>query len=173
MVRKVIIALAAATFVGAVAASTTANARMGGMGGGGFRGGGGFHAAGIGGGFRGGMMGGGFRGAAFRGGMVGGGFRAPLSAPLWWVEASVAPLSAAGSSGHAASPSGRDLHRASIALRSPGSIGSTTAASSLLPRRRSSPALASMAPRAGAGSRHRGDGSGFGPATITATTEVS
>src|SRR5215475_12069322 len=74
-VRKVIIALAAVTFVGAVAASTTADARMGGMGGGGFRGGGGFHAAGIGGGFRGGMMGGGFRGAAFRGGMVGGGFR--------------------------------------------------------------------------------------------------
>ena len=75
MVRKVIIALAAVTFVGAVAASATADARMGGMGGGGFRGGGGFHAAGIGGGFRGGMMGGGFRGAAFRGGMVGGGFR--------------------------------------------------------------------------------------------------
>jgi hypothetical protein len=81
MVRKVIIALAAATFVGAVAASTTANARMGGMGGGGFRGGGGFHAAGIGGGFRGGMMGGGFRGAAFRGGMVGGGFRSAAFRP--------------------------------------------------------------------------------------------
>ncbi len=72
MVRKVIIALAAVTFVGAVAASTTADARMGG--GGGFRGGG-FHAAAIGGGFRGGMVGGGFRGAAFRGGVVGGGFR--------------------------------------------------------------------------------------------------
>src|SRR5215467_660772 len=81
MVRKVIIALAAVTFVGAVAASTTANARMGGMGGGGFRGGGGFHAAGIGGGFRGGMMGGGFRGAAFRGGMVGGGFRSAAFRP--------------------------------------------------------------------------------------------
>ena len=75
MVRKVIIALAAVTFVGAVAASATADARMGGMGGGGFRGGGGFHAAGIGGGFRGGMMGGGFRGAAFRPAVVGGGFR--------------------------------------------------------------------------------------------------
>jgi hypothetical protein len=71
MVRRVIIALAAVAFVGAVAASTTAHARMGG---GGFRGGG-FHAAAIGGGFRGGMVGGGFRGAAFRGGMVGGGFR--------------------------------------------------------------------------------------------------
>jgi len=81
MVRKVIIALAAVTFVGAVAASTTADARMGGMGGGGFRGGGGFHAAGIGGGFRGGMMGGGFRGAAFRGGMVGGGFRGAAFRP--------------------------------------------------------------------------------------------
>jgi hypothetical protein len=72
MMRKVIIALAAVTFVGAVAASTTADARMGG---GGFRGGGGFHGAAIGGGFRGGMVGGGFRGAAFRGGVVGGGFR--------------------------------------------------------------------------------------------------
>ena len=81
MVRKVIIALAAVTFVGAVAASATADARMGGMGGGGFRGGGGFHAAGIGGGFRGGMMGGGFRGAAFRGGMVGGGFRGAAFRP--------------------------------------------------------------------------------------------
>src|SRR5215470_11473732 len=65
MVRKVIIALAAVTFVGAVAASTTADARMGGMGGGGFHGGG----------FRGGMAGGGFRGAAFRPAVVGGGFR--------------------------------------------------------------------------------------------------
>ena len=89
MVRKVIIALAAVTFVGAVAASTTADARMGGMGGGfhgggfhgggfhsgGFHGGGfhggGFRAAGIGGGFRGGMVGGGFRSAAFRHGFVG------------------------------------------------------------------------------------------------------
>jgi len=80
MVRKVIIALAAVAFVGAVA-STTVDARMGGMGGGGFRGGGGFHAAGIGGGFRGGMAGGGFRGAAFRGGMVGGGFRGAAFRP--------------------------------------------------------------------------------------------
>jgi len=71
MVRKVIIALAAVTFVGAVAASTTADARMGGMGGGGFHGGG----------FRGGMAGGGFRGAAFRGGMVGGGFRSAAFRP--------------------------------------------------------------------------------------------
>ena len=81
MVRKVIIALAAVAFVGAVVASTTVDARMGGMGGGGFRGGGGFHAAGIGGGFRGGMAGGGFRGAAFRGGMVGGGFRGAAFRP--------------------------------------------------------------------------------------------
>jgi hypothetical protein len=75
MVRKVIIALAAVAFVGVVAASTTADARMGGMGGG-FHGGG-FHAAGIGGGFR----GGGFRGAAFRGGVVGGGFRSAAFRP--------------------------------------------------------------------------------------------
>jgi hypothetical protein len=72
MVAKVIIALAAITFAVAMAASTPADARMGG--GGGFRGGG-FHGAAIGGGFRGGMVGGGFRGAAFRGGVVGGGFR--------------------------------------------------------------------------------------------------
>src|SRR6266446_6040994 len=79
MVRKVIIALAAVTFAGAMAAPTPADARMGGgfhgaAIGGGFRGGG-FHGAAIGGGFRGGMVGGGFRGAAFRGGVVGGGFR--------------------------------------------------------------------------------------------------
>src|SRR5262249_33448304 len=84
MVREVIIALAAVAFVGAVAASTTADARMGGMGGGfhggGFHGGG-FHAAGMGGGFRGGMVGGGFRGAAFRGGVVGGGFRGAAFPP--------------------------------------------------------------------------------------------
>ena len=49
MVRKVIIALAAVTFAGAMAAPTPADARMGG----GFRGGG-FHGAAIGGGFRGG-----------------------------------------------------------------------------------------------------------------------
>ena len=104
MVRKVIIALAAVTFVGAVAASTTADAQRGVGGGfrggggaavvgGGFRGGGGaaavgggfragmagggFRAAAIGGGFRGGMVGGGFRGAAFRPAVVGGGFRSP------------------------------------------------------------------------------------------------
>jgi len=75
MVRKIIIALAAVTFAGAVAASTTADARMGGVGG--FHGGG-FHG-GMGGGFRGGMVGGGFRGAAigggFRGAPIGGGFR--------------------------------------------------------------------------------------------------
>src|SRR5258708_124962 len=84
MVRKVIIALAAVTFAGAMAAPTPADARMGGgFRGGGFHGaaigggfrGGGFHGAAIGGGFRGGMVGGGFRGAAFRGGVVGGGFR--------------------------------------------------------------------------------------------------
>jgi len=68
MLRKMMIALAATTFMGALAASTAADARMGG--GGGFRGGG-FHGAAIGGGFRGGMVGGGFRGAAFRGGVVG------------------------------------------------------------------------------------------------------
>ena len=66
MVRKIIIALAAITFAGA-AASTTADARMGG--GGGFHGGG-FHG-GMGGGFRGAAVGGGFRSAAFRGGFVG------------------------------------------------------------------------------------------------------
>ena len=68
MLRKMMIALAATTFMGALAASTAADARMGG--GGGFRGGG-FHGAAIGGGFRGGMVGGGFRSAAFRGGFVG------------------------------------------------------------------------------------------------------
>ena len=82
MVRKVIIMLAAITFAGVMAASTTADAQRGG----GFRGGGlggGFHG---GGGFRGGMVGGGFRGAAiggggfrgaggFRSAGIGGGFR--------------------------------------------------------------------------------------------------
>ena len=100
MVRKVIIALAAVAFIGAVAASMTADAQRGmgggarggggaaavgggfrgGMAGGGFRGGmagGGFRAAAIGGGFRGGAVGGGFRGAAFRPAVVGGGFRSP------------------------------------------------------------------------------------------------
>ena len=95
MVRKIVVALAAIAFAGAMAASTTADARMGG--GGGFHGGG-FHG-GMGGGFRGGMAGGGFRGAAigggfrsaaisggsrsaaigggFRGAAIGGGFRGP------------------------------------------------------------------------------------------------
>jgi hypothetical protein len=100
MVRKVIIALAAVTFTGAMAVSSTADARMGG-GGGGFRGGGGggFHGGMMGGGFRGGMgggvragmmgggvragrMGGGVRagmmGGGFRGGLVGGGFRSAM-----------------------------------------------------------------------------------------------
>jgi hypothetical protein len=100
MVRKVIIALAAVTFTGAMAVSPTADARMGG-GGGGFRGGGGggFHGGMMGGGFRGGMgggvragmmgggvragmMGGGVRagmmGGGFRGGLVGGGFRSAM-----------------------------------------------------------------------------------------------
>ena len=86
MVRKIIIALAAVTFAGAVAASNTADARMGGGGGfhgGGFHGGGGFRGAAIGGGFRGAAIGGGFRGAAIGGGFrsvaIGGGFRgAPI-----------------------------------------------------------------------------------------------
>jgi hypothetical protein len=84
MVRKIIIALAAVAFAG-VAASTTADARMGGGGGfhgGGFHGGG-FHGAAMGGGFRGGMVGGGFRGAAIGGGFrsaaLGGGFRGPVA----------------------------------------------------------------------------------------------
>jgi hypothetical protein len=77
MVRKIIITLAAVTFAGAMAMSSTADARMGG--GGGFRGGGGggFHG-GIGGGFRGGTGGGvraGMMGGGFRSAMVGGGFR--------------------------------------------------------------------------------------------------
>jgi len=92
MVRKIIIALAAVVFVGAVPASTTADARMGG-GGGGFHGGGGFQGGRGGGGFRGATIGGGgfrgaaiggggFRGAAIRGGgfrsaALGGGFRGP------------------------------------------------------------------------------------------------
>jgi hypothetical protein len=77
MASKIIIALAAIIFVGAMPASTTADARMGG--GGGFHGGG-FHGGVGGGGFRGGMVGGGFRGAAiggggFRSAAIGGGFR--------------------------------------------------------------------------------------------------
>ena len=90
MLRKIMITLAATTFVGAMVVSTTADARMGGGGGmrgggfgGGFRGGG-FH----GGGFRGGFVGGGFRGGmtGFRGGFVGarpmafrGGFARPMA----------------------------------------------------------------------------------------------
>jgi hypothetical protein len=80
MVRKMMIALAATTFVGAMVAASTADAqRSGNMGGGGFRGGGmsmgggGFRGGGMsmgGGGFRGGFAGGGFRG-----GVAGGGFR--------------------------------------------------------------------------------------------------
>jgi hypothetical protein len=76
MVRKIILALAAITFAGTMAASTTADARMGGGGGfhrGGFHGGmgGGFRGGMVGGGFRGAAIGGGFRGPAFRGGFVG------------------------------------------------------------------------------------------------------
>src|SRR5262249_20370253 len=79
----------------------------------------------------------------------------------------------------AASRSGQDLHRASIGLRSLVSIiglrslvsiDSIIAASSPLPRRRLSPALASMAARAGVGNRHRGAGSESGPATTTMGT---
>ena len=78
MVRKMMIALAATAFVGAIVVSSTADARSGGgFGGGGFRGGG-MHMGG--GGFRGGFAGGGFRGArfgdgGFRGGFAGAGFR--------------------------------------------------------------------------------------------------
>jgi hypothetical protein len=81
MVRKMMIALAATAFVGAIVVSSTADARSGGgFGGGGFRGGG-MHMGG--GGFRGGGMhmgGGGFRSAHFGGGgfrsaHFGGGFR--------------------------------------------------------------------------------------------------
>jgi hypothetical protein len=94
MLRKIMIALAATTFVGAMVASTTADARMGGGGGmrgggfgGGFRGGG-FHGGGFhGGGFRGGFAGGGFRGGmtGFRGGFVGGrpmAFRGGFARPM-------------------------------------------------------------------------------------------
>ena len=98
---------------------------------------------------------------------------AEIDTPLVHVEVSAVPLSAVGSSGHAALRSDQDLHHASIGLRSPGSIGSTTAASPSRPCR-SSLALVSMAARAGVGSRHRGGGSEFGPVTtITATTERS
>jgi hypothetical protein len=88
MVRKITIALAAVAFAGAIAAATTADARMGGGGGigprgGGFGGGGMRGAVMGGGGFRGAMVGGGFRSAGMRSAfvgprsaMVGGGFRA-------------------------------------------------------------------------------------------------
>jgi hypothetical protein len=86
MVRKIIMVLASITFTGAVAASTAADARMGG--GGGFHGGGfggGFHGAAMAGGFRGAAMGGGFRGAAMGGGFrsaaIGGGFRGGFVRP--------------------------------------------------------------------------------------------
>jgi hypothetical protein len=76
MLRKVMIALAATTFIGAMAASTTADARMGG---GGFRGGG-MHMGG--GGMR-GFSGGGMR--SFSGGGMrsfsGGGFRSGFAGP--------------------------------------------------------------------------------------------
>ena len=60
MWRKIMISAATVAFVGAMAATTAADARMGGFGGGfhggGFHGGGGFRAAGI--GMRGGFVGG-------------------------------------------------------------------------------------------------------------------
>jgi hypothetical protein len=66
MMRKITIALAAVAFAGAVAASTGADARMGG--GGGSHGGGGFGGGGRGGGsFHSAMVGGGARGAGFVG----------------------------------------------------------------------------------------------------------
>jgi hypothetical protein len=85
MVRKITIALAAVAFAGAIAAATTADARMGGgggigprgggFGGGGMRGavmgGGGFRGAMVGGGVRSAMVGGGFRTAGMRSGFVG------------------------------------------------------------------------------------------------------
>jgi len=70
MVRKIMIALVAVSFAGAIAASTGADARMGG--------GGGFHGGGFGGGARGAMTGGGVRAGGFAGGFRGatiGGFR--------------------------------------------------------------------------------------------------
>src|SRR5215470_10066332 len=54
MWRKIMVCAATVAFVGAMAATTAADARMGGFGGG-FRGGGGFRAAGI--GMRGGFVG--------------------------------------------------------------------------------------------------------------------
>jgi hypothetical protein len=63
MLRKMMIALAAVTFVGTMVASDTVDAR-------GF-GGGGFHGGFGGGGFRSGFVGGGFRSAGIRGGFIG------------------------------------------------------------------------------------------------------
>ena len=69
MSRRTAIVLASVVFLGAIAASTTAEARMGGFHGGGFHGGD-FHGGGFhGGGFHVGFRGGGFHG--FRGGFVG------------------------------------------------------------------------------------------------------
>ena len=83
-------------------------------------------------------------------------------------------LSAVDSSALAASRSGQDLRRASTGLRSLVSIDSIIAVSSLLPRRRLSPASASMAARAGLGNRPRGVGSESGPvATIMAIIKLS
>ena len=76
MLHKMMIALVATTFMGAMAASTTADARMGG---GGFRGGG-MH---IGGGGVRGFSGGGIRGFSGGGirGFSGGGFRTGFAGP--------------------------------------------------------------------------------------------
>jgi hypothetical protein len=83
MVRKITIALAAVAFASAMAAATTADARMGGgigprgggFGGAGMRGavmgGGGFRGAMVGGGVRSAMVGGGFRTAGMRSAFVG------------------------------------------------------------------------------------------------------
>lgn|SRR5262245_7207733 len=72
MLRKTMFALGSVIFLAATVAASSAQARMGGFGGG-FHGGG-FHGGGFhGGGFHGGgFHGGGFRGAAFHGGFRGG-----------------------------------------------------------------------------------------------------
>jgi hypothetical protein len=67
MLRKIAIALAAATLIGAAAIPTDALAFGGGHGGGAFHGGGGFHGGFGGGGFRGGFVGHGFGGRGFAG----------------------------------------------------------------------------------------------------------
>jgi hypothetical protein len=92
MVRKITIALAAVAFAGAMAATTAADARMGGGGGigprgGGFGGGGMRGAAMVGGGVRGAMGGGGFRTAGMRSAFVGPrsvGFRPGFARPVNW-----------------------------------------------------------------------------------------